>query len=132
MTWLTVSSTYNDDVHCRLIPCKIGNLPTYEAISYTWADESGDTRKTQTIYVNSLPFYVTVNCKAALKRVRLPRRARTIWIDDVCIDQNNDEERGHQARLMPQIYSRARRYLPPKINSHTGWLWLSIGSRSSL
>jgi hypothetical protein len=101
----------DDDVHCQLVPCEIKKLPEYEAISYTWADESGDASKTKPIYLNGSPFRVTVNCEAALKQVRLRWRARMIWIDAVCIDQQNDEERGHQVRLMPQIYSGAQRVL---------------------
>jgi Heterokaryon incompatibility protein (HET)/Ankyrin repeats (3 copies) len=30
-----------------------------------------------------------------------------IWIDAICIDQSNDEERGHQVRLMRKIYEAA-------------------------
>lgn len=93
---LVKRGSFDDDIHCWLIPCKIKKLPTYEAISYTWADESGNASAAKTIFLNGLPFYVTANCEAALKRVRLPGRARTIWIDAVCIDQKNDEERGYQ------------------------------------
>ncbi|KAM7209796.1 Heterokaryon incompatibility protein (HET) domain containing protein [Rhypophila decipiens] len=100
-----------EDVHCWLLPCTIDKLPAYEAISYTWADESGDTAESKQISLNNVPFPVTSNCEAALKRARLPVRARTVWIDAVCIDQQNNEERGHQVQLMPKIYAGARRVL---------------------
>ncbi len=34
--------------------------------------------------------------------------ATRIWIDAICIDQSNDEERGHQVRLMRKIYEAAQ------------------------
>ncbi|KAF9891666.1 hypothetical protein FE257_003678 [Aspergillus nanangensis] len=108
---LIKGASFDEDVYCRLIPTEIARLPAYEAISYTWAEESGDARKVDTIYINGRPFTVTTNCKTALKRVRLPSRARTVWIDAVCIDQTNDEERSQQVQLMPEIYSRAKRVL---------------------
>ncbi|KAK4119254.1 HET-domain-containing protein, partial [Parathielavia appendiculata] len=105
------AGNFGDVVHCWLIPCKLENRPTYEAISYTWADEFGDATKSREIYLNNSPLRVTVNCEAALRRVRLPERARTIWIDAVCINQEDQQERGHQVQLMPEIYAGARRVL---------------------
>ena len=87
----------------------------FEAVSYTWADESGDSSPCRSIFINSTPFPVTKNCEMALKRVRQRQRERAskwqVWIDAVCIDQENDTERGHQVRLMPDIYSRAKTVL---------------------
>ncbi|RYP25261.1 hypothetical protein DL765_000142 [Monosporascus sp. GIB2] len=101
---------FDDDVHCTLVHCNIEKPPSYEAISYTWADEFGDATKNKTIYLSGSPFNVTANCEAALKRVRRHQQwARTIWIDAVCINQENRGEQGHQVQLMPKIYSRARR-----------------------
>lgn len=43
--------------------------------------------------------------------MRLRWSRRTVWIDAICINQDDVNERGHQVHLMPQIYSRARRVL---------------------
>ncbi|KAK3319382.1 heterokaryon incompatibility protein-domain-containing protein [Apodospora peruviana] len=94
-------------VHCDIFVASVGAL-SYEAISYTWADESGDSSKPCSIFLDSVSFPVTYNCEMALRRVRLKASIRHIWIDAVCIDQANDDERGHQVRLMPQIFSRAK------------------------
>ncbi|RYP87396.1 hypothetical protein DL769_000492 [Monosporascus sp. CRB-8-3] len=102
---------FGDEVHCLLIHCEVEKPPDYEAISYTWADESGNDTESRTIYISSSPFAVTVNCEAALKRVRMPGRARTIWIDAVCINQENKDEQNHQVQLMHKIYSRAKKVL---------------------
>lgn len=98
-----------DPIKCDIRMGRLENLPSYEAISYTWADESGDITKCKTIYLNSRPFFVTSNCEAALKRLRLRWSYRTIWMDAISIDQDNSEELGHQVQLMPEIYARALR-----------------------
>ena len=86
-------------------------LPPFEAISYTWADESGDSAKKATIYLDSKPFTVTANCERALRRVRLKGQSRLVWIDAICIDQDSEAEKTHQVQLMAQIYARANRVL---------------------
>lgn len=50
---------------------------------------------------------ITQNLEAALKRVRSEEKVVSIWADQVCIDQNNLQERATQVGLMGQIYSTA-------------------------
>jgi hypothetical protein len=52
---------------------------------------------------------VTVNCHAALKRLRKADSARTLWIDAICINQRLIPERNHQLNIAAQIYSHASR-----------------------
>ncbi|KAK6193662.1 hypothetical protein LQW54_012245 [Pestalotiopsis sp. IQ-011] len=47
----------------------------------------------------------------ALKRARMRHYTRIVWIDAVCINQDDIGERGHQVGLMPQIYSGAKTVL---------------------
>ena len=75
----------------------------YEALSYVW----GNPRETLPIYVDEGQFLVTVNLHAALSRLRDHSFERIIWVDAVCIDQNNPEEQGQQVQLMAKIYSNA-------------------------
>jgi hypothetical protein len=49
--------------------------------------------------------------EAALRRMRYWDKPRTLWIDSICIDQNNVEENGHQVGMMCQIYSKTFRNL---------------------
>ncbi|KAK8140292.1 hypothetical protein PG984_000358 [Apiospora sp. TS-2023a] len=42
----------------------------YEALSYTWADESGDATPCKTIQLGGRPFLITSNCENALRRLR--------------------------------------------------------------
>lgn len=47
----------------------------------------------------------------ALRRLRLPDRQRLIWIDAICINQADIEERGSQVGIMGEIYSKAEQVL---------------------
>jgi hypothetical protein len=50
---------------------------------------------------------VTTNLEAALRYLRHESMVRILWIDAICIDQSNIEERNHQVPLMKTIYSNA-------------------------
>ncbi|KAH9219629.1 heterokaryon incompatibility, partial [Leptodontidium sp. 2 PMI_412] len=52
------------------------------------------------------PRTVTRNLFLALRRLRKPEEPRVMWIDALCICQENDEEKSHQVRLMGEIYKR--------------------------
>jgi hypothetical protein len=79
----------------------------YEALSYVW----GDTRETLPIWVDNNQFPVTVNLYAALFRLRDHSLERIIWIDAICINQEDSQEQGHQVQLMAKIYSNAHRVI---------------------
>lgn len=83
----------------------------YEAISYTWADENGHYIFSRTVRCGAHEVSVTKNCEAVLRRLRLEKSPRRIWIDQLCINQSDLAERGHQVGLMPEIYSRASQVL---------------------
>ncbi|CAJ2510846.1 Uu.00g064710.m01.CDS01 [Anthostomella pinea] len=75
--------------------------PPYEAVSYTW----GDPRNTSTITIDGLEFSVTSNLVVLLRHLRKPNVSRALWVDALCIDQQNSHERSLQVRLMRRIYS---------------------------
>ena len=54
---------------------------------------------------------ITRNLHAALYHLRHPQKSRTIWIDALCINQYDVDERNHQISLMRSIYSNARRVI---------------------
>jgi hypothetical protein len=54
---------------------------------------------------------VTENLYDVLRGIRLPRETRTVWVDQLCIDQSNVEEKSSQVPLMTFIYSRASNVL---------------------
>ncbi|OIW32297.1 hypothetical protein CONLIGDRAFT_563977, partial [Coniochaeta ligniaria NRRL 30616] len=103
---------FNDPVHCQISHEHLRQiLPPYEAVSYTWADETGDRSKKAVIILDCKRFMVTTNCERALRRIRLEGRSRLVWIDAICINQDSDAERTHQVQLMAQIHARANTVL---------------------
>ena len=77
----------------------------YEALSYVW----GSPEKPHTLYIDEKPMPITANLHEVLLRLRNRMIERIIWIDAVCIDQTNIEERGEQIQYMAEIYSKASR-----------------------
>ncbi|RDW56395.1 hypothetical protein BP5796_13217 [Coleophoma crateriformis] len=94
----------DEKIQLRIQNMEIRNRTKYEALSYQW----GDTKNPQEIELNGYPFQVTSNLHAALKRLRNPHGIRTLWIDAICMDQNNDAELSSQLTKMHDIYELAQ------------------------
>lgn len=52
-------------------------------------------------------FFVRQNLYEALRHLRQPHEAVVIWVDAICINQLNDEEKANQVRRMAEIYNKA-------------------------
>jgi hypothetical protein len=79
----------------------------YEAISYVW----GAASQKSIIWLSGEPFEISSNLETALQRLRQPDKARTLWVDAICIDQHNVAERNSQVLLMDGIYRKSARVL---------------------
>lgn len=99
----------------------------YRALSYTWGDPARTTR----ILVNGEWLVVRLNIEDCLRHLRLnlyccdrqcgcQKESQTpvplddrftfptlLWVDAICINQDDPDERAQQVALMQQIYSRA-------------------------
>jgi hypothetical protein len=99
----------SDQLRCDIIHVNLEDRPDYEAVSYTWASDDGDATLSQTIYCDVDKYIsVTINCDKALRQLRRCGLKRRLWIDAVCIDQTNINERNHQVGLMDRVYSQAQ------------------------
>ena len=65
------------------------------------------TSPKDTIELNGTLFLVGHSLWTFLDEMRSQGRFRTYWIDAICIDQSNIQERNHQVQLMKTIYSEA-------------------------
>ena len=113
---LRLSSGKNDDpihAHIESAYLRSSSLSTYEALSYTWADESGDCGRQDPIFIGTYwdVVYVTHNCAEALRSVRYRHKERLFWVDSLCIDQENVKEKTHQTGLMRKIYAGASKVI---------------------
>ena len=99
----------SDELLCELQQAFLTSdpIPRYETVSYCW----GDPTKTGDIVLNGRRMLVPASSKAAIARMRLPDAARVLWIDALCINQDDPEERGHQVTLMSKVYSNGQQNL---------------------
>ncbi|KAF4636126.1 hypothetical protein G7Y89_g1963 [Cudoniella acicularis] len=110
-------------IECQLRVCSLSPLSPlnpewrYQALSYTW----GNAAATHPILMNGKTFLVSNTLASALKRLRFPKvsedivsenqdtvhQFRILWIDAICIDQQNVSEKNVQVQKMKQIYQLA-------------------------
>lgn len=96
-----------DDIGCTLRHAKLSDQPAYEALSYEW----GSDLVTKDIRVNDTVHKVRENLWTALIHLRLESEPRILWIDALCIHQDETLERSHQVNQMGAIYSQAQRVI---------------------
>ncbi|KAH7015829.1 heterokaryon incompatibility protein-domain-containing protein [Ilyonectria destructans] len=90
------------EICCELEHQTFAGKPTYEALSYAWSEGPAD----HPIKVNGEEVLIGANLHNALQAFHLPSR-RVLWVDALCINLADTEERNYQANMMPYIYSRA-------------------------
>ncbi|CZR59226.1 uncharacterized protein PAC_09118 [Phialocephala subalpina] len=76
---------------------------SYQALSYVWATDKGDI----TISANDTPFRISANLGHALACLRRSDASRTLWVDAICINQKDEEEKTGQVSMMDRIYRNA-------------------------
>jgi hypothetical protein len=89
-----------------LVYTSLQDAPTFYAISYTW----GDSQSRHHILVdNDKTIAATENVGDILGRLRpeADDEPRLYWIDQLCINQNDQDERWSQIRMMRHIYGKA-------------------------
>jgi hypothetical protein len=90
---------------CRLIHVSVDQNFSYEAVSYTW----GAADLTHEVVVNNQHLRITKSAYDVLEGYRKAGNTAWIWIDSICIDQQNVSEKNHQLKLIPRIYGKAVR-----------------------
>ena len=105
-----------DNIHCSLESVELSDKPQYVALSYTWgaptpqaALEGMSDERRFPIICNEQELRVTENLFCFLRhtvRKEIAIRGRW-WIDAICINQNDNNERNAQILLMEAIYSKA-------------------------
>ncbi|VUC23266.1 unnamed protein product [Clonostachys rosea] len=112
------SGSEDEQVSCRLFKAPLTSKKLhYAALSYVW----GDPNVTERVTINGSMKNVTTNLASALKRFRNSKEKTSgdkivgdkssaplpLWVDAVCINQDDTEERNHQVTHMSVIYSNA-------------------------
>jgi hypothetical protein len=73
------------------------------ALSYTWGSQIFDG----IIECDGHEKAITKSLEAALRNFRKPDRSVVMWIDQICIDQDNSTEKEKQIPMMGKIYQHA-------------------------
>lgn len=109
----------SDQVRCRLVTVGLdGKAPPYEAMSYTW----GDPTKSHAISVNGHTIKTTRNVYNLLYERSPLFSPRRVWIDAICINQDDHAEKAGQVRIMKYIYKCCSKVT----------IWLGAGQDSRL
>jgi hypothetical protein len=76
-------------------------------LSYVW----GSQEPARYIECNGHKKFVAPNLFAALRRLRFADKERVVWIDALCINQEDPDERSRQVLLMRDIYTKPSRVI---------------------
>jgi hypothetical protein len=112
----------NFPLQASLSPADLDHDPDFQALSYTWGDPltpswatkvDESPRSHTTMICNGTVIDVTINLEAAL-RAMVDRRVSSdvdedqfLWVDAICINQDDTSERNAQVAMMHRIYSQA-------------------------
>jgi hypothetical protein len=110
-------SSDNSGIECIMSVKDLDTQPKYTALSYTW----GSPKRPKAITINGKSLLVTESVEIALRRLRRERESVVLWVDQICINQDDDEEKGVQVSMMKQIY----------VNSSQTVIWLGPAADSS-
>jgi len=96
---------FSRPIECYLNHYTLDECPEYECLSYCW----GLSTDKVPIVCNEATLHITPSLESALHYLRDENDPRTIWIDQIAINQEDIEERTQQVRIMRTIYENAVR-----------------------
>jgi hypothetical protein len=91
-------------IRCTLVT-KALEETRYEALSYEWGPRS----PVSSVVIDGVDTPVRENLWWALQYLQLENETRVLWVDALCINQEDTIERNHQVSMMGKIYSSASR-----------------------
>ncbi|KAK0644001.1 heterokaryon incompatibility protein-domain-containing protein [Cercophora newfieldiana] len=104
---LASAPNHDDPLIAALELVDVSNTTPYEALSYTW----GTDPPSDYLWLSDIPLPIKPNLEAALRSLRLPNMVRRLWVDAVCIDQSNVDEKSRQIQYMRLVYKHSARVI---------------------
>lgn len=97
--------TTNDPLRCSLEDLETIKSPktSYTAVSYSWNEVPGTT----SVECDGSDLQITRSAFNALRRLRRQNQTRRVWIDGLCINQQDQAEKEVVVKRMRDIYSSA-------------------------
>jgi hypothetical protein len=95
---------HDDDLSAELQHVSLdgGLIPPYRTTSYAWGNPTRRSR----MLIDSKSMSISESASSLLRHIRQEHSMCMIWVDAICIDQSNIEERSRQVSLMADIYSQ--------------------------
>ena len=100
---VNIDSAKQPIINFQTIPLNAG-IPRYTAISYAWEDSSPFQRAS---CKDGRHIWLSKTLSSLITCLAKRHDYFVVWIDALCINQDDVEERGHQVNLMAQVYSLA-------------------------
>jgi len=91
-------------VFASLVSANLEDEIIYDCLSYTWGTEHSG----QVVFLDEMPVQIGTNLHHALRRLQFPDQPRLVWVDFLCINQHDIQEKVAQIQIMFQIYHAAR------------------------
>lgn len=88
---------------CELVHTALGQPVEFDALSYCW----GAVTPRAEVFCDGRRISIGPNLFSALRALRHGTRPRVVWVDAICINQVDLDEKKIQVPLMGQIYSKA-------------------------
>ena len=90
-------------VCCSLNTVSLSDNPNYFALSYVWGEPNFDEQ----IFIDGTATAVTKALLEPLRNIRDVFGTVLLWVDALCINQQDTNEKNQQVQLMKEIYSNA-------------------------
>jgi hypothetical protein len=108
MLVLNPAAERDSSLQCSLIPIRLSEMKEVVALSYAW----GEPLFTERLWIfrddrEDSYLEISPNLSNILRWLRDASSVRNIWVDAVCINQSNSNEKSKQVTEMWKIYSLA-------------------------
>lgn len=94
-------------INCNLLVSSLDLSLKYETLSYVW----GDDACLVDVEISGRKAGITKNLYSALRRPRRQDQVRSSWVDQLCINQWDTNEKAQQVRSMRHIYTKCHNCL---------------------
>jgi hypothetical protein len=112
-----LSGDWDEEIVCDIFETSLGTIMPYKALSYAW--RLGQNEPEATILCNGVDVEISANLFDALRQLRNVQIPVVIWVDFLCINQQDVMERSLQVAMMREIYEKSREVI----------IWLGEGSK---
>ncbi|CEI61900.1 unnamed protein product [Fusarium venenatum] len=94
-----------DDVLRGVIQtCPFKDPIAYNTVSYVWG---GNQQPRYKLLTPEGVLNIQASLFLVLKRIRKTDKPMVLWVDAICINQNDKKEKSQQVKLLPQIFQRS-------------------------